>query len=299
MSDYFCTVFTPTYNRADYLKRLYNSLINQTFKNFEWLIVDDGSTDNTREVVNGFIEEKRISINYYKTDNGGKHRAINYGLDKAQGKVFAIVDSDDYLELDALDKIKSCVDSIQLVRDRKYAGVAFNRGYDKNRIIGSTFDGEYIDVKNNERKMYNILGDKFEIYYTDIFKKYKFPVFEGEKFMSEIVVWTRIAKDGYYLRWYNEVLYIGEYLNGGLTDNNDALLRNNPKGYALRIVEQVKYGNISFKEKMGYYSNYYKNRKDIDNISTIAKDLETNSFIIIFSYFLRKIIELTRKIREQ
>ena len=102
------TVFTPTYNRAYIIKNLFNSLKNQTFQNFEWIIVDDGSTDNTEEVVKEWLNESLFfKIKYHKQKNGGKHTAINKGLELASGDVFFIIDSDDYITNDALFKINS------------------------------------------------------------------------------------------------------------------------------------------------------------------------------------------------
>ena len=102
MEKFRITVCTPTFNRAYILDKLYNSLLFQSFKNFEWLIVDDGSTDNTESIVKEWINKNNICIRYYKKENGGKHTAINYGLDLALGELFFTVDSDDYLTNDAL-----------------------------------------------------------------------------------------------------------------------------------------------------------------------------------------------------
>ena len=96
------TVFTPTYNRGNLLKRLYDSLCNQSFKDFEWLIVDDGSKDDTETVIANFIAQQKLVINYLKQENGGKHRAINKGVKEAKGEYFFIADSDDRLPKEAL-----------------------------------------------------------------------------------------------------------------------------------------------------------------------------------------------------
>ena len=293
MSEVFCTVFTPTYNRASLLSKLYESLVVQTEKDFEWVIVDDGSSDNTEEVVIEFIEQDKFKIIYFKQKNGGKHRAINKGLELCSGKVFAIVDSDDELTYDSLEKVKRWFDQIGNV-NKKFCGVAGNKGYTAEKIVGATFEGEFIDATNIERRKYNIVGDKFEIYYTEILKKYPFPTFEGEKFMSEIVVWTRMAKDGYLVRWFNDIIYIAEYQEEGLTSNNFRVLANSPKGYALRIREQVKYADLSFKEKMGYYSNYYFLIKEKKSFSEIKKDLDISGIDLRLSILLRKILILIR-----
>jgi len=257
MTKYFCTIFTPAYNRGNLLPRLYDSIVGQTFRDFEWIVVDDGSTDNTEEVMHQFIRENKIPIRYIKVENGGKHRAINRGVAESQGEVFAIVDSDDMLVPCAIEYINLWFSEIESNTDKKFCGVAACKGYNEKEVIGQTFEGEWIDATNIERKKYNILGDKFEIYYTDVMKQYPFPVYEGERFMSEIVVWTRMAKDGFYIRWHQDILYLCNYLEGGLTANNYKLLANNPKGYALRIREQVQYAKLSLKEKLGYYSNYF------------------------------------------
>lgn len=293
MKEFFCTVFTPAYNRANMLHGLYDALVCQTEKDFQWIIVDDGSADNTEEVVKNFISEKKLEIVYYKQNNGGKHRAINKGLELSRGKVFAIVDSDDTLTDDSIQKIKEWFKQISDI-DKKFCGVAGNKGYSKDKLVGTTFSGEYIDASNIERKKYNITGDKFEVYYTDIIKKYPFPTFEGEKFMSEIVVWTRMAKDGYILRWFNDIIYIADYQEDGLTSNNFKVLANSPKGYALRIREQVKYADLSFKERLGYYSNYYYLLKSRKSFSEIRKDLEVSRIELCFSICLRKVLIFIR-----
>ena len=99
------TVYTPTYNRANLLQNLYKSLLQQTYRNFEWLIIDDGSTDNTKQVVNGFISQGIIDIRYFYKQNGGQHTALNMGIEKAEGTLLMDVDSDDYLTDNALERI--------------------------------------------------------------------------------------------------------------------------------------------------------------------------------------------------
>ena len=113
------TVFTPTYNRAHLLQMLYDSLCKQTFNDFEWLIVDDGSKDDTESVVNTFIAEDRLDIRYIKQSNGGKHRAINRGVAEANGDLFFIVDSDDYLSNNGLELIEYYYEQIKCLRQEK------------------------------------------------------------------------------------------------------------------------------------------------------------------------------------
>ena len=210
----FVTVFTPTYNRANTLMRLYDSLLKQSDTRFEWVIVDDGSTDNTESLIKKITEKKnKFEIVYFKKENGGKHTAINKGLDLARGKMFIIVDSDDYITEDAIEKIIKYEKQISKSSDN-FAGIWFCKGYSKNNIIGTTFKGEYVDATSLQRKKYNINGDKAEVFYTEILKKNKFPVIEGERFVPEALVWNRIAKQGYKIRWFQDIIYIAEYLNG-------------------------------------------------------------------------------------
>ena len=295
----FCTIFTPTYNRADLLKRLYNSLLNQTDNDFEWLIVDDGSNDNTEEIIDKFKTEKKIFIRYYKQSNGGKHRAINNGIDKANGEVFAIVDSDDYLVKNAVEKIKNGFKEIIGIDDKLYAGIAFQRGYKIDEAIGTSFSNiNYLDAKSTERRKNNINGDKFEIFYTNVLKNNKFPEYLNEKFMTEAIVWTRIANAGFYIRWYNDIVYICNYLDGGLTDTRDKLIEESPKGYALYIKEQVEFGNITLKQKLGFYSYYANIRKKKCNLKKISKELNTSVFNIYISLVMRRIVNLFRRKNE-
>ena len=293
----FCTICTPTYNRKQLIKKLYDSLCEQEDKDFEWLVIDDGSTDGTNEMFEELCEKgHEFNIIYIKKENGGKHRAINYGLDYANGKVFAIVDSDDYLTPDAVKKIKEYFEDISNNNQdgKKFAGVVAQKCYENNKNVGTTFKGNVIDAKSTERRKYKIDGDKFEIYYTEILKENRFPVVENEKFMTEAILWTRIAAQDYYLRWHNDNIYVCEYLEGGLTDSREKLIANSPKGYGMYIKEQVKYGDITLKQKLGYYSFYYKIRKNNKNIKDIAKELDTNIFIIYIAYIMRKLIESLR-----
>ena len=212
------TVFTPTYNRGYIIEKLYKSLQQQTSTDFEWLVIDDGSSDHTEELFNTWRSEKNpFAIRYYKTENGGKHRAINKATDLAKGELFFIVDSDDYLVDDALESIIKWDKSIE--NKESFCGISGNRGKNKAEFIGTTFEGEYIDATSLERSQYNITGDKAEVFYTDILKRYKFDEIDGEKFITEATVWDRMANDGYKIRWFNKTIYICDYLEDGLTQN--------------------------------------------------------------------------------
>ena len=214
------TIMTPTYNRAYILGNAYNSLRNQSSFDFEWIIVDDGSTDDTEQIVMKWIaEEKNFSIIYEKQKNGGKHRAVNRGVALAHYDYFFILDSDDTLTDNAVAKIHEWIAGIAGLSG--FAGIAGLKG-NADVAIGGTPQEEYIDATNLERKKYGLLGDKAEIYKTEILKQYPFPEFEGENFIRESAVWDHIAKDGLKIRWFNEIIYLCDYIEDGLTKNTNA-----------------------------------------------------------------------------
>ncbi|HFI0064554.1 TPA: glycosyltransferase family 2 protein [Streptococcus suis] len=282
------TICTPSFNRVHTLNRLYKSLLVQECIDFEWILVDDGSTDSTSEFAEQVKNEGIIDFTYIYQTNGGKHRAVNKAIDIAEGNCFFILDSDDYLTPDAVSIILNYFEGIN--NDEKIVGVGFNKGYSKDRLIGKTFKGEYIDVSSIERDKYNILGDKLEVFKTRVLKVNKFPEIPNEKFLSEIVLWTRIAAQGYKIRWVNKIIYICEYLEDGLTANNEKLIKENPYGYALRIKEQIKYANISYKKKIGYFSHFYQALRKTKSLSEVASLLDVNPIVIYLSYILRKLV---------
>ena len=288
------TVFTPTYNRGYIIENLYKSLKKQTIFDFEWLVIDDGSNDETEDLFKKWTKDNNdFSIRYIKKENGGKHRAINRGVELAEGELFFIVDSDDYIVENAIELIIKWNNSIKN-SEEKFAGIAGLKGYTNDTIVGSTFDGVYLDATSIERKKYNILGDKAEVFYTDILKKFKFPEIENEKFISENIVWDKIAFNGYKIRWFNEIIYICNYLNDGLTKSGQKLFLDNPKGYALIINKNIEYYNKSFKEKIYSYFNYYIQLRDKLTIREISENLQINILFlqgIIIMWKIKSVIK--------
>ena len=276
------TVFTPTYNRAYTLEDLYQSLQKQSCFCFEWLIVDDGSTDNTEEIVSTFLSDKNsFKIRYYKKENGGKHTAINVGIELAEGSLFFIVDSDDTLSPDAIEKLFSWEKSIS--DQPQFAGISGNKGDLQGNLLGTTFCGDTIDATNLERKEKDILGDKAEAYYTHILKQFPFPVIDGEKFMTENMVWDRIAAAGYKIRWFNDVIYLVEQRDDGLIAQGNARYANSPKGYAQFILQTLRFKNAHWRDKLyaGFY--YYETVKEKVSLVDAAKFLHRS--IVSFSLF--------------
>ncbi len=282
------TVFTPTYNRAKLLPTLFNSLKNQTIKDFEWVIVDDGSTDDTESVVADFLnDECGFPVIYEKQSNGGKHRAINRGVKLASGKLFFIVDSDDYLTDDAIETVIKWESELPA---GKWAGVAGLDGYiGKHDAIGTSFDGDYKDATSAERSLYNIGGDKAEVVYTKILADYPFPEFDGEKFITESAMWLAIARDGYKFRWYNKIIYKCEYLEGGLTDNYEKLLKDNPFGYL--YYNKLRYEVCPTKrEKLAAAYNFERIAKSIGwNKEKIKSESGISGMIFLLAKIAKKL----------
>ena len=255
------SIITPTYNRANLLHKAYESLKQQTKQNFEWIIVDDGSKDNTIEVVENFISEKCIDIKYYYKENGGKHTAVNLGVSNANGTLLLILDSDDSLSVDAVETINS--DWKLYSKDSKICGLSYNRRLENLNKKSEKFAEKYI-VSNHISFRYNnnFLQDRVEVYRTDVMKKYPFPVFECERFLSEAIVWTTIAYS-YDTVYIDKNIYNCKYLSNGLTANSIKARVNNPKGatanYAIMMKKPFKfYLRIKYSKLYNAFSKFAK-----------------------------------------
>lgn len=228
------TIFTPTYNRADKLSRVYESLKSQTSYDFEWLIIDDGSTDNTQETVKPFLCETKFNVRYYQQNNGGKHRAYNKALELSEGDYFFCVDSDDWI-------VESTVNNITEVAKKLNSNqfiVAYKKD-EKGNLLSDEFP-ENVDYVKMEQlnEEYGCNGEFSLVFPAELAKKYLFPDFEGEKFITESVVYDRINKnsDAFLLP---EVLTVCEYQQEGLTNNLNRIMKNNPAGYCLYFMQRI------------------------------------------------------------
>ena len=212
------TILTPTYNRANMLPYLYNSLLTQTSRDFEWLIVDDGSTDDTETIVQQWIADNAMAVRYLYKKNGGKHTALNAGIQTICSELTFIVDSDDCVTDDAVESILKIHKKYR--SQNNICGYAFLRAFPDGKVNGKKFDvnekiGSYIDVRVNGD---DTGADKAEVFKTHCLKEFPFPEYPNEKFLGEDLVWVRMARK-YEMVHINKAIYVGNYLEDGLTNH--------------------------------------------------------------------------------
>lgn len=241
------TVFTPTYNRAYTLHKCYESLKRQTNKDFIWMIIDDGSSDNTKEIVDVWIDEGIIEIKYIYQENQGMHGAHNTAYNLIETELNVCIDSDDYMTDNAVERI---IDFWEKKGSKDVAGIAALDGYSSDNIIGHPFPNNIskstvFDIYNK----YKIKGDKKFIYRTKLTKQYPYPIFEGEKYISLGYKYSKIDEE-YPLLLMNEVVCIVEYMEDGSSRNMLKQYRKNPKGFAFIRTEDMKNPNASFVYKI-------------------------------------------------
>ena len=222
-------VFTPTFNRAYKLPDLYKALLRQTPGDFVWLVVDDGSTDNTRELIDSYIAEDRMDIRYVYKENGGKQRAQNTALEHCDEELFITIDSDDYPTDDAVERILSAWQEWK--SDSAIAGLVALYGKNasepfKNRFKDSVFRTTVYDLYAK----HGFVGDAVMIYRTALLKQYPYDLADGERFIGETYVMLQID-DNYQLATLNEIVAVHDYLPDGYTNNVRKITRENPKSY--------------------------------------------------------------------
>ena len=293
--DYKITVFTPTYNRAYILENLYRSLQRQTYRDFEWLVVDDGSSDDTEELFQRWSREDNFfPIRYCKQENGGKCRAINRGLEQARGELFFTVDSDDYLTDDALEKVARW--ESELPKDGSYCGFAGNLGTAPDVTPNKPLPGDFFDGTAFDR--YGIVeGERASVFFTEIHRRYLYPEFPGEKFMTEAVTWNRMANDGYKMRFYNDIIWIYEYKEDGLTRSGYALFLNNPQGTGLFFREKAKFFHYPPKTMLGMWYGFTCDAMDRCTNAQIAEYIDMPRWLVAPMKGLHNLIQFIRKKR--
>ena len=246
------TIMTPTYNRCNLLKRLYDSIVNQNRNDVEWLVVDDGSTDNTREVVESFLKDGKLKIRYIYQENGGKYKAYNTGIDKAEGELFFCVDSDDVLTDNALDILEYEYDKIKA--NKGVAGIVSLKIDCDDKVLSDFLpDGEILHFYELKNK-YKVFGEFCIIYFLSVLKNFRYPDVSPEKFVTDSVLYDRIDKE-YKMFTVNKVMNICEYQSDGLTSIIRTNMIKNPTGYKIYYMQRIDMP-CSFKERFGYIIRY-------------------------------------------
>ncbi len=274
------TVFTATYNRRHTLLRLFESLDTQTLRNFEWLVVDDGSTDGTGELMRELEQRASFPLRYYYQSNGGKHVASNLAVDLAAGELFATLDSDDALAPRALERLADHWMAIPEDRRHQFSGVNCLCCTGKDGVvIGDAFpaspgsDG-VLDSDPTSMMVFRLAGDKWGFHRADIMRQFRFPEFAGERYIPDGLLWQRIGAK-YRIRYVNEALrrlYFDE--QECMSKRNVELRSRNPRGSQLFYLEQSRFAptmRLKFRALINYIRFSLHGRLSIAiNPSTLA-----------------------------
>ena len=240
------TIFTPTYNRSDTLKRLYDSLV-LTKSKLKWLVIDDGSKDNTKEVMAKFIKENKLDIEYIYKENGGKMSAFNMAIEKCQTPYFMTIDSDDMIYPTFL---KALAKDLKYFKDEKLIGLVYlTANMNKpEEIIGTKFPEEvkskFYDIYNK----YKVTGDKCIVWKSSLLKEFAYPLIPGEKFIPDAYLMNE-ASFKYDFMMINKIATLVEYQSNGYSANYFNLVKNNPQG-------NMRYFKQLYQIKKSWYNVY-------------------------------------------
>lgn len=286
------SILTPTFNRAKELERLYSSLVVNTNSNvkFEWLIMDDGSTDKTKLYVDNYIKQNIIEIGYYSQENQGKMAAINNLMKYVTGDICLTCDSDDYFEVGAFDTIAKYAD--RLLNDDTVYALAFLKRTGKKKISGEKFPENL--HRTDMFSLYfreKMTGEKILVFKTSIRKKFKHELEVGEKFVTEDRMYHKLDLE-FDIIGINEVLEIGDYQDDGYTKNIDKIFKENPQGFYLYFKEilEMDLKGVPISKKMYIYKHYilFANLADAENPISNAYGF-LNKIIITFLWIPGKI----------
>lgn len=236
----YFSICIPSYNREHFISRALDSLVAQTFKDFEVIVVDDGSIDNTKDVIQNY--QDKLDLKYIKKKNGGKHSALNVGIENAKGIFFVILDSDDWFTKEALDILHSLCITIE--KNSVFSGVLCRSvEYKSNKLIGDPIPNDlkeisYIDMHFRLRTRGIDLCDCCECNKTNILKEYRFPEQENMKFVPEAWLFDQIGVE-YMLLASNEKILYKEYLQDGITLDTSFKAKNN-LGFLYHYVSRIE-----------------------------------------------------------
>ena len=251
------TVFTPTYNRKYTLGRIYQSFFKQDITllgEVEWLIVDDGSTDGTEQLVSTWLKENiPFTLRYIKKSNGGKHTAFNNAVKEAKGDLFFVVDSDDWLDDNCISNI---LNKALIIRNNEnLCGIIALKCLPNNVLLGTPYPENINIASQYELVNMGYGGERSLVFKTEILRQYPYPVIPEERFIGECVVYDQIdTKYKYFVS--NDVLTVCEYQENGLTSNFFKLMMQNATGYKIFYAQRIDMA-VRIKERFGYAIRYW------------------------------------------
>ena len=288
----YFTVFTPTYNRGGTLGGVYESLKSQTFRSFEWLIVDDGSNDDTRNRIKLWQHEENFPIRYIYQENKGKHFASNVGVKEAKGVLFLFLDSDDTCFPETLEQFKLLWESIPENGRERYSTISVLCIDSKGNVVGEKFPADVIDVESGwHQYKLRSSGERFGINRTEILRSFPFPEFKNEKFIPESIVWNRMALH-YKTKFVNRALRVYEQRTDSLSVSSLKIRVNSPLG-ASTYYNELNYFSLPILEifkaavnyvRFSFHSNTSVNDLIRKAISPVPTLLSLGIGFIIYKY---------------
>lgn len=289
------TIFTPAYNRANTIERTYRSLCGQSCKDFIWLVVDDGSTDNTEELIKKWEKfDNGFEIQYIYKENGGMHTAHNVAYENIVTELNVCIDSDDYMPPNAVELIKNCW---YQNRDRNYSGIiALDFADSTKKVIGKELPTDRESITLSGYYNEGGFGDKKLIYRTDVIKSTpQYPVFEGEKYVA-LAYKYYLIDEKYELKILNECVCIVDYQTDGSSANMYRQYMRNPKGFAFWRKEQMKH-SVNLRQKFKACIHYVSSSLLSNNKHFIKESPEKFLTVIAvpFGLVLKKVILVKSK----
>lgn len=283
------SILTATYNRSNLLSRLYESILKNLDSNVdaEWLIMDDGSTDNTKSIIEKFIEENKLEIKYFVQENQGKMQAINNLIKYSQGDLIIECDSDDYFTDNAFIAINDAYNKNNM---QNFYALCFLKYDQTGKNMGKNF-------KNHTSKMFDLYfkegedGEKALVFNSEIRKKYKYELENGERFITEARMFHKMDEK-YDIICINEPIMICEYQTEGYTKNIIKQFKENPHGYFCYFKEILNKDmkNVVFKKRL-YAIKHYILFATLTNQKNVIKQAcgTYNKLLIMLLYIPGKI----------
>lgn len=285
------TVFTLAYNRAYCLHKCYESLLRQTCRDFEWLVIDDGSTDHTQALVEQWIQDGKIPIRYIYKENGGMHTGYNTAYDNIFTELAVSIDSDDYMTDDAVEIITNCW---KADKDDKYAGMVFLDITEDQKVIGTEMPNIKSATVYDLYNRFGVKGDKKQVYRPELIRPFKSPVFEGEKLFPTCFKYFQVDLT-HEMLIYNKPVCIVEYMPDGYTKNIVKLYKKNLNNYIFYRKFIMTYPNATFWHRYRFAIHYIAEcllAKDIHFLRHSPRKLLTFAAIpgglLLYFYLLLK-----------